>query len=70
MAKVLSEEEKQINKTIREYSKLTDHTCRVCGKQVYSYEKFYTVTTRYKVSMIFHAECVGKEIAINATKGN
>lgn len=70
MAKVLSEEEKQINKTIREYSKLTDHTCRVCGKEVYSYDKFYTVTTRYKVSMIFHAECMGKEIARNATKGN
>ena len=70
MSKALSEEEKQINKQLREWNKITDHSCRVCGKQVYSYEKFYTITTRYKVSMIFHAECMGKEIAKNATKGN
>lgn len=70
MSRTLSEEEKQINKQLREYNKLTIHTCRICGKEVYSYDKFYTVTTKHKTSMIFHAECMGREIARNATKEN
>lgn len=70
MAKVLSNEEKQINKVLREYGKLPDHTCGICGKQVYSYEEFYTVTTHRKTSSIFHAACMGREVCKNAAKRN
>lgn len=70
MAKVLSSEEKQINKKLREYDKISDHICFCCGKPVYAYEEYYTVSTHRKTSLIFHAACMGREIAKNAAKGN
>lgn len=70
MARALSNEEKQINKMIREYNNISDHTCGICGKQVYSYEEFYTVTTHLKTSSIFHASCMGREVCKNAAKRN
>lgn len=52
---------------VMDYDNLKDHKCILCGKEVYRYQQYYTVSTHRKTKVIFHAECMGKEITKNAT---
>lgn len=56
--------------SLTEYNKMKEYKCLVCGREVFSYDPYYTVSTKRKTKIIFHAECFGKEIARNATSKN
>lgn len=52
----------KLQKVTAEYLKMKDHKCLICGREVFTYDPYYTVSTRRKTKLIFHAECFGKEV--------